>query len=179
MSFEQLSSQTVYEGRVFKIVVDQVRLPGGQVMQVDMVEHHGSVTILPIDSTGRIWFIRQYRHPAREMLLELPAGVSDKDETPEESAQRELREETGMAAGSLEHLGEFYLAPGYSNEYMHVFLAQDLIPAPLQPDEDEFLHIEKIPYQRVVEMIKTGQIIDAKSLAALLLGLDYLKELSG
>jgi len=154
---------------VFKIRLDDVRMPGGEVARLDIVDHLSAVAMLPLDNQGNIWFIRQYRHPAAIELLELPAGVMDEGETPEVSAQRELREEIGMSAGQLVQLGSFFLAPGYSNEYMYVYLAQDLTAAPLQPDSDEFIQIVKVPVENVAELIETQQIRDAKTLAALCL----------
>jgi len=113
--------------------------------------------------------VRQYRHAAGLDLLELPAGTRDEDEDPEVCARREIREETGMAAGKLEHLGGFYLAPGYSTEYMHVYLATDLHHDPLEADADEFLSLEAVPLAEALARAARGEIPDAKSLAALLI----------
>ena len=179
MSYETLKSETVYQGRVFEIHRDQVRYPDGRLVNLDIVAHRGAVTLIPVDEDGRIWFVRQYRHAAKKMLLELPAGVMDEGEGPETSAGRELREEIGMAAGKLEKIGEFYLAPGYSTEFMHVYLAWDLTSSPLPGDEDEAIEVEKIPFQQVLEMATKGQIQDAKSLSALLLASDRLAKLAG
>jgi ADP-ribose pyrophosphatase len=169
MSFEIIGTKKVYEGRVFNVRLDQIRLPNRRLIQADIIEHHNSVAIIPVDYDGNVWFVRQYRYPAEKNLLELPAGVMDENETPVQSAQRELREETGMAAERLTLLGEFYLAPGYSTEYMHVFLAEDLRPSPLSPNVDEFIDLEKISYDQILHMINNGDIYDAKSLAALFL----------
>jgi ADP-ribose pyrophosphatase len=169
MPFETISSDVVFQGKAFNVHRDQVRLPDGQVVRMDIVEHVGAVTILPVDDEGRIWFVRQYRHATGKALLELPAGMLEPDELPEACARREIREETGMAAGQIEKLGEFYLAPGYSTEYMHVYLAQQLHPSPLPGDQDEFLSVEQIPLEQVFELVKRGELQDAKSLAALLL----------
>jgi ADP-ribose pyrophosphatase len=169
MAFEIEDSQTIYQGRVFDIRLDQVRMPDGKLVRFDVVAHHGAVTILPLDEEGQIWFVQQYRHPAQTVLLELPAGVIDEGEQPEESARREVREEIGMAAGDLVEIGSFYLAPGYSTEFMHVFLATHLTPAPLEGDEDEFITIEKIPQQQVFQMAMEGRFRDSKTLAALYL----------
>ncbi len=103
------------------------------------------MVILPVDDQGNLFFVRQYRHAAGLDLLELPAGTLDEGEAPEACARREVREETGMAAGKMEHLGGFYLAPGYSTEYMHVYLATGLHSDPLEADADEFLTVEVIP----------------------------------
>jgi ADP-ribose pyrophosphatase len=169
MTVETIRTETIFNGKVFNVRQDQIRLLNGQVLRLDIVEHKGAVTIIPLDERDQIWFIRQYRHPAGQVLLELPAGVMDEGENPADSAQRELREETGMAAKQINLIGEFFLAPGYSTEYMHVFMATGLHAAPLRPDEDELIEIEKIPSTQVLTLAANGAIQDAKSLAALLL----------
>lgn len=177
MGFEIIQSDTVFRGKVFNVRVDQIRLPDGRIGRIDLIEHRGAVTIIPVDQVGQIWFIRQHRHPASEDLLELPAGVMDEREEPAQSAQRELREEIGMAAKNLVPLGEFFLAPGYSTEYMYVYLAQELEPAPLPQDEDEQIEIVKISIKDLPDLVNRRQIRDAKSLASLFLwqnrGNDY------
>ena len=110
-------------------------------------------------------------------LLELPAGTLDDDEAPEVCAAREIREETGMAAGKLVELGAFYLAPGYSTEYMHVFLATDLSEDPLEADDDEFLSVESVPLAEAIRMAERGEMPDAKSLAALLMARSHLEKM--
>jgi ADP-ribose pyrophosphatase len=172
--FETVYSEPVFHGKVFDVRRDQVRYPDGRLLKLDVVEHGESVSIIPIDEQGQIWFVRQYRHPAGRLLLEIPAGVIDPGETPADSAMRELREEIGMTAGVLQPIGEFYLAPGYSTEYMYVYLAQDLRHDPLQADEDEMISIEKVPVQQVFSRAASGQILDAKSLATLFLVKDKL-----
>ena len=169
MSFQLLRSEIVYPGRAFTIRRDTLRLPDGHETKLDIVEHVGSVVILPLDSDGCLLFVRQYRHASGLDLLELPAGTLNKGEKPEECAHREVREETGMAAGKMEPLGGFYLAPGYSTEYMHVFLATDLRHDPLEADADEFLTLERIPVADALAMCGRGEIPDAKTLAAVLL----------
>jgi 8-oxo-dGTP pyrophosphatase MutT (NUDIX family) len=119
-------------------------------------------------------FVRQYRHAAGKDLLELPAGTRDGDEPYEECAAREIREETGMEAGKLQKVGEFFLAPGYSSEFMEVYLATHLKHNPLEADEDEFLTVEKYPVKQAIEMAERGEMPDAKSLAALLMVKPYL-----
>ncbi len=175
MAFETIQSETVYQGRVFDVRRDQVRLPNGAQTRLDIVEHEPAVALLPVDAEEQVWFVRQYRHAAGRELLELPAGVVEKGEAPEACAQRELREEIGMAAGRLQKIGAFFLAPGYSTEYMYVFLARDLSPAPLEADEDEVLSVEQVPLGEVLRMASEGAIHDAKSLAALLLAQPHLK----
>jgi ADP-ribose pyrophosphatase len=173
-SFQIVKSETMYRGRVFDVRQDQVRLPNDKLTDLDVVEHSGSITLLPIDDEGRIWFVRQYRHPARAELIELPAGVLENGETPEDCAYREIREETGMAARRLKRVGEFFLAPGYSTEYMYVFVATELHSSPLQRDADEFINVEKIPLEQVYEMARKGRFRDSKTLAALFLAQPHL-----
>jgi ADP-ribose pyrophosphatase len=133
------------------------------------------VVLLPIDENGNLILVRQYRHAAGKALLELPAGTRDGDEPFEHCAAREIREETGFAARRLERVGHFYLAPGYSTEFMVVFAATELVHDPLQADEDEFLQIEKIPVRKLYELVDQGELPDAKSLAALLLARRFLE----
>jgi len=169
MPFEFISSEVLLKGRVFKIRRDTLKAPDGRETKYDIIEHGGSVVIVPIDNDGNLLFVRQYRHAAGLDLLELPAGTRDGDEPYEECAAREIREETGMEAGTLHRVGDFYLAPGYSSEFMAVFLATELKPNPLPGDDDEFLQLEKIPVKDVDAMFARGDVPDAKSLAAWLL----------
>ena len=175
MPFEFLKSEPVFQGHAFKIRRDTLKTPYGRETKYEIVEHVGSVVIIPIDEQGNLLFVRQYRPATGMDLLELPAGTRDGDEPHEACAAREIREETGMAAGKLERIGDFYLAPGYSTEFMAVFLATELIYNPLKPDADEFLQLEKIPITKAIEMAEKGEIPDAKTLAALFLARTYLK----
>ena len=174
--FELMRSEVLLQGRAFNVKRDTLKTPDGREIKFDIVDHCGSVVLLPIDDAGNLLFIRQYRHAVGGDLLELPAGTRDKDEPYEQCAAREIREETGMEAGSLLKIGEFYPVPGYSTEFMAVFLATDLKENPLQADEDEFLQVEKIPLKKAVEMAEHGEIQDAKSLAALLLARSYVEK---
>ena len=176
MPFELIRSEPLLQGRAFKIRRDYLKTPDGKETKFEIVEHGGSVVVIPIDEQGNIWFVRQYRHAAGRNLLELPAGTRDGNEPYEECAAREIREETGMEAGTLIKVGEFYLAPGYSTEFMGVFLATNLKHNPLDPDADEFLSVEKFPAKKAVEMAERGEVPDAKSLAALFLARPHLEK---
>ena len=179
MPFQLLKSEPVFQGRAFKIRRDHLKTPDGRETKYEIVEHVGSVIIIPIGDDGNLLFVRQYRHAAGKDLLELPAGTRDDDNEPYDvCASREIREETGMAAGKLERIGDFYLAPGYSTEFMAVFLATDLTHNPLKPDADEFLQVEKIPIHKAIEMAEQGEMPDAKTLAALFLAKTYLEKYS-
>jgi ADP-ribose pyrophosphatase len=174
MPIETIAQETIYRGHAFNVRRDEVRLPNQQTMHIDIIEHPGAVTILPIDAEGRILFVRQYRHATGKELLELPAGTLNVGEQPENCAFREIREETGFAAGNLIKLGEFYLAPGYSTEYMVVYLANELHHDPLPGDQDEFITLEAIPIKEAYELALNGELLDGKSLAALLLAHPYI-----
>ena len=174
MPFELIKSETILEGRAFKIRRDYLRTPNGGETHYEIIEHGGSVVLIPIDGDGNMLFVRQYRHAAGKDLLELPAGTREGDEPYEVCAAREIREETGLEAGKLQKIGEFYLAPGYSSEFMAVFLATELKENPLDADEDEFLQLEKIPVKKAIEMAERGEMPDAKSLAALFVARNYL-----
>jgi ADP-ribose pyrophosphatase len=171
---EILHSDTIFKGHAFSVELLLTRLPNGNRKVYELVRHSEGVTLVPIDPAGQIYFVRQYRIGASQALLELPAGMLEPGEDPASGAGREVREETGLAAGKLLKLGEFFLAPGYSSEFMHVFLATGLYPAPLEADEDEFLQVETMPVQRAYEMVDTGLIKDGKTLAALLLARPHL-----
>lgn len=179
MPFEFLKSEILLQGRTFKIRRDFLKTPSGGDTTLEIVEHGGSVVVIPVDAEGHVWFVRQYRHATGKELLELPAGTRNGDEPYEECAAREIREETGMEAGTLTNLGSFYLAPGYSTEYMGVFLATDLKHNPLNPDADEFLSVERIPSKEAYKIAERGEVQDSKSLAALLLARPKLEEYLG
>jgi len=177
MPFELIKSESILQGRAFKIRRDHLKTPDGRETQFEIVEHGGSVIIIPVDSNGNIHFVRQYRHAAGMDLLELPAGTREVDEPYEDCAAREIREETGMEAGKLQKVVEFYLAPGYSTEFMGVFLATALKHNPLDADDDEFLEVEKIPILKAFELANKGEMPDAKSLAALFLAKPFLENI--
>ncbi len=174
MQFKTLSSQVLLRGHVFTIRQDTVQVDDGRITHFDVVEHHGSVVIVPVDADNNLIFVRQYRHAVQKDILELPAGTLEENEAPLACAQREIREETGLAARAWEKIGAFYLAPGYSTELMHVFLARDLYSAPLSPDEYEDLQVERIPLDEVAALARRGGLPDSKSLAALYLALPRL-----
>jgi ADP-ribose pyrophosphatase len=177
MAFEIIRSERIYQGRVFGVRCDTVSLPNGKSVELDIVEHPGAVTMVPVDDQGNLWFVRQYRHAGGVELLELPAGSLEPGEPPEDCAYREVREEIGMAAGHIKKIGEFYMAPGYSTEFLQIYLATDLRPAPLPADDDEFLTVEAIPIRQVFAMVEAGQIHDCKTLASLYLARPILVDM--
>jgi ADP-ribose pyrophosphatase len=175
MQFETLASEKAYRGKAFDVRRDLIRMPNENQAWLDIVEHPGAVTLVPLDAGGQIYFVRQYRHATGGEILELPAGTLASGEAPEACALREIREEIGLSAGRLVKVGEFFMAPGYSTEYMHVFLATDLRPDPLPGDDDEFIHVERLPFERVLKMIADGRIRDSKTMAALLLAQPFIE----
>jgi 8-oxo-dGTP pyrophosphatase MutT (NUDIX family) len=179
MPFELIRSETLLQGRAFKVRRDYLKTPKGEETTLEIIEHSGSVVLVPIDNDGNVLLVRQYRHAAAQDLLELPAGTRDEEEPFEACAAREIREETGMEASKLKRVGGFYLAPGYSTEFMAVFLATELSHNPLEADFDEFLQVEKIPVKKAVELFQGGEVLDAKSLAAWLLAKPHLEKYLG
>jgi len=175
MNYEILSSETQYRGKILDVERVSARMPDGKTGTFDLVVHSDSVSILPLDDHGNIWFVNQYRLGAKKVLLELPAGVMESGEDPLFCAHREIREEIGMDAVSMVLLGKTYLAPGYSTEAMFFFLARGLRKSPLQQDEDEFIEIEKIPVSGLSALLERRIIEDTKTLAALMLAWPLLK----
>jgi ADP-ribose pyrophosphatase len=169
MSFTIINQDTVYNGKIFKIDSVLLEFPDGHQARYEIVKHNPSVTILPVDAEGFVYLVKQYRLGAGEELLELPAGVIDIGEAPDDCARREIREEIGQAAGRITALGQAYLVPGYGNELMYFFLAEDLSSNPLRPDPDEFLQLEKYTIRDMYYMAEQGKLQDSKTLAALTL----------
>ncbi len=170
-------STLVYRGPVFNLYEDDVELPNGRMVRRSRVEHRPTIGVVPYIGDGQIVLIRQHRHAVGTSLIEIPAGTMDKGhESPEDCVQRELAEEAGFRAGRLVKLFGGYLVPGYADEFMHFYLALDLIEAPLPPDEDEFIETMTCPLSDALRMIRDGRIVDSKTALALLLAADYLRE---
>jgi ADP-ribose pyrophosphatase len=174
MTHRVVHSQLEFEGKLLHLRTDQVELPGGHIHQLELVEHPGAVAIVAIDKDDIVWLVRQYRHATGEYLLEIPAGTLDEGETPEECAHRECREEIGMAPGVLTSMGSSFIAPGYSTELLHFFLAQSLSPSTLDPDADEDLEIHRILFQQVWDEVVQGKIRDVKTIAGLALAREFI-----
>jgi ADP-ribose pyrophosphatase len=169
-----VATERVFDGKMIGLRVDTLRTSAGVSYQREVVEYGTAVVLVPVDAAGRLLMVRQYRHPTGKWLLELPAGgVDERDASPEEAAQRELREETGHR-GVLQRIGGLYLAPGYSEEYQHMYTARDLVEDPLDADEDEDLLLERVPMDAALRYVDDGTICDAKSIAALLMYLRHI-----
>lgn len=168
MKPEVTSTKTIYEGKVFDVSIAKIR-EGESEYKREIVMHNGSAVIVPVFADKTIALVKQYRHAAEKYLLEIPAGTLEKDENAETGARRELEEEIGVTAKSIEKLTEFYVSPGFLTEKMHVFLATDLIETQQNLEEDELIEIERITFEQAFEKIKNGEIEDAKTIVGLIL----------
>lgn len=163
-----IGSEEIYEGPVFRVTKDTVRLPDGRPARRDLVHSLGGVVILPVDAEGCVTLVRQFRYAHGEALLEAVAGKLEKGEEPFPAAQRELREETGFTAQTWTALGKIETSPGFLTEKLWLFLARDLTAGELDLDDGEFLNAERYPLEEAVQMAEDGRIDDAKTLAILL-----------
>lgn len=170
----RISSREVYDGRIVRLSVDRVRFPGGSEGELEIVRHAGAAAVVPLLDDGdpgdpEVLLVRQYRYAGGGYLYEVPAGMPESaDEGWEACARRELEEETGYRAGGLRYLTRIYTTPGFTDEVIHLFLARELAPGSQRHDDDEFMEIAPFPLSRVLEMIRDGEIVDGKSVAALL-----------
>jgi ADP-ribose diphosphatase len=165
---EVLESQRIFKGRVVDLSVHRVRLPNGNVCELELIRHPGASAVVPLDSSGNVLLIRQFRHATGGFLLEVPAGKLDPGESPETCAEREVQEEVGFRAGRLEPMGWIWTTPGFTDEKIWLFLAKDLSPASQALQDDEVLSVERLPLDEAVSMALRGEITDAKSICALL-----------
>ena len=169
------ATKTVFRGHVFDVRLDTLLAPDGRMYERDVVRHPGAVAIAPIDADDNVLLVRQYRHPVERSLLEIPAGVVEEGESPDDTAQRELQEEVGYASRDLRALGGIYASPGFCDEFLYLYTARDLIPSRLPGDEDEDISVERVPMSRIGRLIRLGEIQDAKSVACLLMALHLFK----
>ncbi|MCL1819196.1 MAG: NUDIX hydrolase [Oscillospiraceae bacterium] len=165
-SFQRMKSNEIYKGRVFTITVDTVELPDGRSAEREIVHHNGGVCVLALTEDGNVPLVRQFRHGADKEMLELPAGKLELGESPEACGRRELAEECGLNADSFVSLGRIYPTPAYCGEIIHIFLAKGLTETEKNPDEDEFLSVEYVSLNKLRGMCRSGEIEDAKTVAA-------------
>lgn len=171
MNFEekQLKEEYLYKGKIINLRRDEALLPDGSTAIREVVEHPGGVCVAALDENDNLLFVRQFRYPYMETTLEIPAGKRDKGgEDPLLCGKRELREETGAVAKNYISLGELYPTPGYCGEIIYMYAATDLTFGECDPDDDEFLAVERIPLEKAVEMVLSGEIKDAKTQTAVL-----------
>lgn len=163
-----LSSKSVFDGRILHITLDEIELPNGKKSKREVVNHPGGVTVAALDEDNNLLFVRQFRYPYKEVVLELPAGKLEKGSTPLENGKRELMEETGAEGYSYISLGQLYPSPGYTSEIIHLYACKVKSQGSSNPDDGEFLNVEKIPLEKAVEMVLNNQIPDAKTQVAVL-----------
>jgi len=171
-----LERRPIHDGRVVKLAVERVQLPNGNVTELEVIRHPGAAAAVPVDESGQVWLVRQYRHATGEWLLEVPAGKLDHPgEDPERCAAREVTEEVGQRPGTLVPLGFIYTTPGFTDEKIWLYLATELEPAGQDLQHDEVLTVERIPFDEAVRRAVSGEIRDAKSVCALLRARDHLE----
>ena len=171
-----IDSKRIFQGKMIHLRVDKVQLPDGKIATREIIEHPGAVAVVPITEDNRIIMVRQYRKPAEDFLLEIPAGKLDENEKPEFCAHRELKEETGFVSGKLEHLCSFFTTPGFSNEILHLYIAEELVEGIAKPDEDEYLSVESYPIEELLDMIFRSQIVDSKTIIGIFAAKEILSK---
>ena len=169
----KISSKRVYNGRVINVDLDTVRFPNGSTGDLEMVRHPGASAVVPFltDPHGddpQILLIKQFRHAADSFIYEIPAGKLDGDEAPEVCARRELQEETGCTATTVEHVYTFYTTPGFTDERIHIFMASGLTRGAAAHEKDEFMTLETVTLSQALELVKKGELVDGKTALALL-----------
>ncbi|XWX05398.1 NUDIX hydrolase [Aggregatilineales bacterium SYSU G02658] len=168
MNEQSNDKQVIYNGRVIHVELHEVTLANGNRAKRELVRHPGAVAVVPLEPDGQVVLVEQFRFAAGRVLLEIPAGTLEAGEDPDQCAERELREETGLRPGRLDKLGGIYVAPGYTTEFIHLYLARELTPDPLAMDADEDIHVVRLPLAAALAKVDAGEIIDGKTVSALL-----------
>ncbi|MDP2957324.1 MAG: NUDIX hydrolase [Longimicrobiales bacterium] len=176
----RLSSRKVHEGRIVKLSLDTVRFPDGTTGELEMIRHPGAAAILPVvgsaaEADPEILLLKQYRYAAGGYLYEIPAGLPKGPGEPwDDCAHRELEEETGHRASRMTHLTRIFTTPGFTDEMIHLYVAEGLVPGESRLDDDEFVEVLRMPFSAALEMVRTGAIDDGKSLATLLYAASFV-----
>ena len=173
-----LKSQSLFNGRAFNVRIDTVLDASGHETTREIIEHADCIAVVPVDSNGDIFLVRQYRKAVGKELLEIPAGGIDAGEDPETAVKRELQEEIGHLPGKVQRLGGYYSSPGFCTEYLHLFLAEDLKASQLYAEDTPGIQPVRVKPRQIRRMIRSGEICDSKSIAGLLYYLDYRQRLS-
>ena len=176
MAEETLSSKRVFEGRAVNLRVDTVRTVDGRRSTREVVEHPPCIAVIAIDEQGNVLLERQYRQAPGKELLEIPAGGIDAGEEPEAAVVREMQEETGFRPQKVTRLCGFYSSPGFCDEYLHLFLAEDLVPGRLHAEDTPGIEVVPVAVTEITDLITSGKIEDSKSIAGLLYYLEYRKQ---
>jgi len=172
---QTIESNEVFSGRLVKLRVDKVRLPDGRETTREVVVHRGAVAVVPVTDDGKVILVRQYRQAAGEVLMEIPAGTLEPGEDPADCARREVQEEVGYRSDDLSLLFRSYLAPGYSTEMLHTFVARKLTRVGADRDADEFIEVVEAPIDDALRFIETGSIKDAKTICGILMAIRKLE----
>lgn len=162
-----IKSEPIYAGSIIQVQVDTVRLPNGKTATRELVKHPGAVAVIPLTSDNRLVVVEQYRKPLEKLTIELPAGKLEAGEDLLDCAKRELAEETGYTAKTWSHLVSFYTSPGFADEQIHLYVAEDLLAGESHPDDDEFVNTQEITLDDAYAFIQSGNICDAKTVAAI------------
>lgn len=165
---ERLNRKEVFAGKRVNVAIDDLKMPDGKIAHWELVTHPGASAVIPIDEEGNIILVRQYRNAADDYVLEIPAGCLEPGEDPKLCASRELEEETGYKANTVEYLFKFYSSIGITNEIIHIYVAKDLVKTQQNLDEDEFVTIESYKLEDLLDMIYTGELVDCKTMSTLL-----------
>ena len=176
MREKTISSEVLYDGKIIKLHLDKVICPNGAEALREIVRHPGGVAVVAVDDDGYVYMVRQYRIPYDEIMLEVPAGKLDKGENPDVAACRELREETGLVADKIVFMGNFYPSVGVCDENLRMYIATGLNQGEADPDDDEFVEVEKIHIDTLADMIMDNKIRDGKTIASVLKAREYLKK---
>ena len=172
---KEISRKTLFHGRIVNVREDVAEIHCGSHVLREVVEHSGGVSVVPVDSDGSFWCVRQFRYPFMKELLEFPAGRLEPGEDPLVCAVRELKEETGLSAGQMVYLGPMYPSPGFCNEILHLYLATELTQGEASPDEYEFLSVERISEKKLLAMVMENEIPDAKTVVGLFRAKQFLE----
>ena len=176
MSATVNTNKTIHEGRVFRLITENITLKNGVTTDIDYIQHPGAAAIVALKDHEHLLMLKQYRHALNTDIWEIPAGTLEPGEPIDNCAQRELTEETGYSADQWHRLGEITPVPGYSNERIHVYLAMELKPSVSNLDDDEMITVHEVKFADAVEMIKSGEIQDSKTITSLYLASIWLKE---
>lgn len=169
------SSKLVYQGRILQLAIDQVTLPNGKAVELEILRHPGGTAIVALDAQNRVCLLRQFRHATGGWLWELPAGKLETDEGPKTTAVRELAEEAGLEAGRWDSLGEIITSPGFCDEIIHLYLARDLTAVAAQPEADELFEVHWIPFEQALQQVHDCTLSDAKTMLGLALAEKHIR----
>ena len=165
---DTVSSELIFDGKVVKLYKDEARLEDGSVVSRELIKHPGGVCVVPIDQEGNVYLVKQFRYPFKTQLIEIPAGKLEYGEDPEQCGLRELKEEAGAECSRFDYLGKLYPTVAYDSEIIYMYLARDLSFGERDLDDDEFLDVFKVPFEKAVEMVMSGEILDSKTQLAIL-----------